>query len=141
MKTLSHFDQNVWKYRLMNIATVSFNTTVRQMTEMFQWPKYLSKKLTEVFQWKRSLGPGSLSQNSQKSTLFMTLPTKKPKPKTNFFQCYLEDSLSLLRVWIALQHNRLASYGAAKWNEISSSMRDFKEQYTRTPTCSLLPAC
>ena len=39
-----HFGQNVWKYRLMNIAAASFITTVRQMTEMFQWPKCLSKK-------------------------------------------------------------------------------------------------
>jgi len=30
--------------RLMNTAMASFNTTVRQMTETFQWPKFLSKK-------------------------------------------------------------------------------------------------
>ena len=34
-----HFDQNVWKYRPMNTVTASFNTTVRQMTEMFQRKK------------------------------------------------------------------------------------------------------
>jgi len=45
-KNLSHFSQNVWKYRLMNTAMVSFNTTVRQMAEMFQWPKCPSKKKT-----------------------------------------------------------------------------------------------
>jgi len=28
----------------MNTVTASFNTTVRQMTEMFKWPKCLSKK-------------------------------------------------------------------------------------------------
>jgi len=39
-----HFDQNVWKYRLMNTCTASFDTTVRQMTEMSQWPKCHSKK-------------------------------------------------------------------------------------------------
>jgi len=42
-KELSHFGQNVWRYRLMNTVMVSFNTTVRQMTEMFQWPKCLNK--------------------------------------------------------------------------------------------------
>ena len=35
-KKFSHFRQNVWKYRLINTVTVSFNKTVRQMTEMFQ---------------------------------------------------------------------------------------------------------
>jgi len=34
----------------MNTATQSFNITVRQMTEMFQWPKCPSKKLTEISQ-------------------------------------------------------------------------------------------
>jgi len=33
-KKFSHFGQNVWKYILMNNVTTSFNTTVRQMTEM-----------------------------------------------------------------------------------------------------------
>jgi len=28
---------------------VSFNTSVRQMTEMFQWPKCLSKKRLKCF--------------------------------------------------------------------------------------------
>jgi len=28
----------------MNTATTSFNTTVRQMTEIFQWPKFSAKK-------------------------------------------------------------------------------------------------
>ena len=43
-KKLSHFGQNVWKYKLMNTLTARFNTAVRQMTEMFQWPKFLSQK-------------------------------------------------------------------------------------------------
>jgi len=30
----------------MITATENFNTTARQMTEMFQWPKCLSKKKT-----------------------------------------------------------------------------------------------
>jgi len=38
-KKLSHFGQKVWKFRLKNTVMVSFNTTVRQMTEMFQWKK------------------------------------------------------------------------------------------------------
>ena len=32
------------KCRLMNTAIASFNKTVRQMTEMFQWPKCLGEK-------------------------------------------------------------------------------------------------
>jgi len=43
-KQLSHFGQNVWKYRLKNTATASVTATVRQMTEIFQWSKCLSKK-------------------------------------------------------------------------------------------------
>jgi len=43
-KKLNHFGQNVWKYRLKNTVVASFNTTVRQMTEMFLWPKCLSEK-------------------------------------------------------------------------------------------------
>ena len=34
-KILSHFGQNVWSYKLMNTATASYNTVVRQMTNMF----------------------------------------------------------------------------------------------------------
>ena len=46
LKNLSHFSQNVWNYRLMNTAVVSFNTTVRQMTKISlkKWLKCLSKK-------------------------------------------------------------------------------------------------
>jgi len=36
----------------MNTARASFNTNVRQMTEMLQWPKFLSKKMTETSQRK-----------------------------------------------------------------------------------------
>ena len=42
-KKLSHFGQNVWKCRLRSTVLVSFNTSVIQMTEMFQWPKCLKK--------------------------------------------------------------------------------------------------
>jgi len=42
-KNVSHFGQNVWKHRLKNTVEASFNITVRQMTEMFQWPNFLSK--------------------------------------------------------------------------------------------------
>ena len=34
-KKLSHFGQNVWKYRLKNTFRVSFKTTILQMTEIF----------------------------------------------------------------------------------------------------------
>jgi len=53
-KKLSHFGQNVSKYRLKNTVMVSFNTTVRQMTEMFQWPKCLSKKDRNVSAKKKT---------------------------------------------------------------------------------------
>jgi len=53
-KKLSHFGQNVRKYRLINTVTASINTTVRHVTEIFQWPKCLSKKMTEMPQRKKS---------------------------------------------------------------------------------------
>ena len=43
MKSFSRFCQNVWKHRLISTVTLSFNTTVRQFTEMSQWPKCLIK--------------------------------------------------------------------------------------------------
>jgi len=36
-------------YRLKNTFTTSCNTTVKQMTEMFQWPTCLSKKWPKCF--------------------------------------------------------------------------------------------
>ena len=42
-KKLSHFGQNVCKNRLINGVTVSFNATVRQMTEISQRPRSLIK--------------------------------------------------------------------------------------------------
>jgi len=36
----------------MNTVVASFDTPVRQMTKMSQWPKCLSKKITEVSQQK-----------------------------------------------------------------------------------------
>ena len=53
-KKLSHFGRNVWKCRLRNTVTVSFNTTVRQMTEIFQWPKCLSKKWSKCLSAKKT---------------------------------------------------------------------------------------
>jgi len=38
-KKLSHFHQNIWKYRLKNTVTMSFNTKVRQVTKMTQEKK------------------------------------------------------------------------------------------------------
>jgi len=82
-------------------------------------------------------GPGSTSQKG------VTLPHLWHHPQKNesqkiFLHCKLEDSPSLLRVWIALQHNRLASYGLAKQCEIISSLHDFKARYTCTPAPSML---
>jgi len=59
-KKLCHFGQNVWKYRIMDTVAANFNTTVRQMIEMFQWPKCPSKKMTEISQWKQTPGLESI---------------------------------------------------------------------------------
>jgi len=63
---------------------------------------------------------GNLSQNGQKLTQLMTSPTKTQ----NLFFLLQTIRLTLLRVWIALQHNRLASYGVAK--------RHYKTRFIRT---------
>jgi len=39
----------------VNTATASFNTTVRQMTEMIRWLKFLSKKWLKYLSEKNSL--------------------------------------------------------------------------------------
>ena len=44
MLVLFFFGQNVWKYRLINTAAASFNTTKWQMTEMSQRKKQLGTK-------------------------------------------------------------------------------------------------
>ena len=46
----SHFGQKVWNYRLMNTVLPNLNTTVRQITEMFEWP-FVSAKITVMSQW------------------------------------------------------------------------------------------
>jgi len=52
-KKLCRFGQNVWKYWLKNTVAASFNTTVRQTTEMFQLTKCLSKKWPTFFSEKK----------------------------------------------------------------------------------------
>ena len=49
-QTFSHFSRNVWKYRLMNTVTVSFDITARQMTEMSlqKWLKCLGEKKSQL---------------------------------------------------------------------------------------------
>jgi len=54
-KKLSHFGQNIWKYKLKITVMASFNATVGQMTEIFQWPKCHSKNDRNVSA-KKSLG-------------------------------------------------------------------------------------
>jgi len=55
---LSHFGQNVLKYTLMNTVTASFNTTVRQLTEISQ------QKMTETSQRKKSKSEHIFSEKS-----------------------------------------------------------------------------
>ena len=47
--------RSVWKYRLKNTVMVSFNKAVRQMTEMFEWPKYLSENWPKCFSEKKQV--------------------------------------------------------------------------------------
>jgi len=54
---------------------------------------------------------------------------QKTKPKTFFFNCRLEDLLTLLRVLTALKRNRLRSYVVGKSIEISLVFPDFQVRY------------
>jgi len=38
----------------MNTVLVNFDTAARQITEMFQWPKWLRKKMTEMPQRRKT---------------------------------------------------------------------------------------
>jgi len=67
----------------------------------------------------------------------MTSLTKKTKTKNQKI-FFIADLPSLLRVWTALWHHRLASYRVAKWQEITSSMRDFYVWYIRTLAAKVL---
>jgi len=50
-KKLSWFGHDVWKYRLVNTVTGSFNNIVRQMIKMSQWKKQIiSNFLLFIFQ-------------------------------------------------------------------------------------------
>jgi len=55
LKKSSNFGQNFWKYRRMNTVMTTFDTTVRQMTEMFQSSKCHSKKRPKGLSEKKGL--------------------------------------------------------------------------------------
>jgi len=58
-------------------------------------------------------------------TYDVTHKKNKTQNQTLFFYCEPEDSPSLLRVWTALQHNLLPSYGVAKtWPIITFSKQN-----------------
>ena len=78
--TASHFSQNVRKYRLKNTVMVSFNTTVRQMTKIFQWPKCLSRNDQNV-STKKKTGPAS-RKIGMVSTAGHTYNKRTQKPRT-----------------------------------------------------------
>jgi len=65
--------------------------------------------------WNPRLG-NMLSQNGLKPTPHMTSPTKKTKSKTfQFFSMRSRRLSASFSVWTALERNRWASYGVAKW--------------------------
>ena len=69
----SHFGQNVWKYRLMNTVTASFNKSVRQTSEMssqkktqslgqlLKTPAVIYVQAVERLEWHRRTRHVSLS--------------------------------------------------------------------------------
>jgi len=55
-KKSSPTGHNVWKYRLVSTVMASFNTTMKQMIEISQWPNVSAKKTKseddiELYQW------------------------------------------------------------------------------------------
>jgi len=72
----------------------------------------------------RGWAPGQVTWTKLAKNLpYLWSPSQKNKTKNIFFIAVLP---SLLRVWTALQHNRLASYGVAKWRKISTQCMIYK---------------
>jgi len=51
---LCQFSENECKHKQMNAVTVSFDTTMKQMTEMSQRPRCLRKKLVKCLSEKKT---------------------------------------------------------------------------------------
>ena len=79
-KKLSHFGQNFWKYRVMNTVTASFNTTVRQMTEMSQ----RKKTALNCLLWSETeTGDGTSHDNAAEATHATHCRSTKPVQKNS----------------------------------------------------------
>jgi len=125
-KILSHFGQNVWKYRLKNTVMVSFDTTVRQMTEMFQCPKCLSKKWPKCFSEKKQAYTMLTSKIDNLMELinyfvvlffsrnFWTRSTRKPSKGSKDPDCGLVSNKNLVKNSIRQLASRTRQPGP-KW--------------------------
>jgi len=107
-RKLSHFSQNVWKYRLMNIVTTGFDAKVRQMTEMSQWPKGLWKKndvarcdntVKKCCSWSRTGWP-SLFYSNNVSFFSVSLLSKTSQPQLFLWPwCGVYHCLQIFRIY------------------------------------------
>jgi len=104
-KKSSHFGQNVWKYGLKCTVTASFNTTVRQMTEMFQWPKCLN----EIWpKYLNKIWPKCLSERKQlRTALTAALTLSKVKNASSKMGC-----VSLFRERVSSRVREIRSFRA-----------------------------
>jgi len=97
-KKLSHFDQNAWKYRPMSTVTASFDTTVRQMTEMFH------QQLTEMSQRKKT------ARNLKMEKLYIFVRAMSARePKRSTTKATKLWTKVFRRAWMAVQSDTLKS--------------------------------
>jgi len=100
-KKFSNFGQNVWKYRVMNIVEVSFNTTLRQMAEMFQRPKWLIKKTKRLSEKNSILLWSRMSQERLTRQVLPATSTEKRsggRPRSRWSDCTSDLACSFLGV-------------------------------------------
>ena len=75
----------------MNTATVTFKTTVKQVTEMFHWPKCHRNKITEMFQQKTT----ALDTNDLKNLTADGFNAYIP------YQCMVTSSQDVFLMWFS----------------------------------------
>ena len=117
------------------LPAVSFNTTVRQMTKMFQWQKCLSKKWPKCLNDKKKIWTFNIHHSQMQSVTAVyssdTLGPHLELQKSTFLQNLLKQSLCLLegcfflnlRYWLDLTFRNIRSseminFGSSQFSKL-----------------------
>jgi len=88
----------------MNTVTVSFNTTVRQMTEMSQWPKCLSNKWPKCLSDQNVSAINDRNVSAKNTGLHQTLGMHRDDLDTlTYFRCAYRKTYTHYRIPISFQ--------------------------------------